>query len=70
MLAVTVCIADARIMFIAMDFINVDLPEALDPVNSIFCDSEKSLATASAMSGCVNSENTMPSFESSICGSV
>ena len=34
-------------MFIAMDFINVDLPEALDPVNSIFCDSEKSLATAS-----------------------
>jgi hypothetical protein len=35
---------------IAMDFINVDLPEALDPVNSIFCDSEKSLATASAMS--------------------
>ncbi|CPN53804.1 Uncharacterised protein [Staphylococcus aureus] len=57
-------------MFIAMDFINVDLPEALDPVNSIFCDSEKSLATASAMSGCVNSENTMPSFESSICGSV
>ena len=69
MLAVTVCIADARMMFIAMDFINVDLPEALDPVNSIFCDSEKSLATAS-MSGCVKSENTIPSFESSICGSV
>lgn len=67
---VIVCIVDVRIMFIVMDFINVDLFEVLDLVNSIFCDSEKLLVIVFVMSGCVNLENIMLLFELLICGLV